>query len=287
MSFPFPKHSRRFLIILSALIFSGCAVYAGFNYDQLYGRAEPQQRIRPGVTPVGQHYLTEVKPIIENRCVVCHACYDAPCQLKLSSVEGIDRGANKEKVYNGTRLLASNLTRMFIDAQSTAEWREKGFTPVLNERIQSPEANTQAGVMARMLQLKQAHPLPNKKILDDSWDFSLDRNQQCATIEEMDQYEQDYPRWGMPYGLPQISDQENDTLMTWLAAGAPMAGVEPPAEATLKKVSLWERFLNQDSLKQRLTSRYIYEHLFVSNLFFADEKNPTFFKLVRSTTAPG
>ncbi len=80
----------------------------------------------PASTPIAQRYLTEVKPLIENRCVVCHACYDAPCQLKLSSPEGIDRGANKEKVYEGTRLLAANTTRMFIDAKTTAQWREKG-----------------------------------------------------------------------------------------------------------------------------------------------------------------
>ncbi len=137
---------------------------------------------------------------------------------------------------SSTRLLAANTTRMFIDAQSTAEWREKGFSPVLNEREQSPEANTQAGVMARMLQLKQAHPLPSETVLEpDNWDFSLDRDQQCPTIEEMDQYEQEYPKWGMPYGLPQIADHENDTLIEWLAAGAPMTGVAPPLKPFRQK----------------------------------------------------
>ncbi|WP_299012972.1 fatty acid cis/trans isomerase [uncultured Photobacterium sp.] len=282
------KHTKRAVAILTTLVFSGCAVYAGFNYDQLYGTPEPQERMFPTSTPVAQRYLRDVKPIIENRCVVCHACYDAPCQLKLSSAEGIDRGANKEKVYEGTRLLAAKTTRMFIDAQSTAEWREKGFTPILNEREQSPEANTQAGVMARMLQLKQAHPLPDQKILDhDSWDFSLDRDQQCPTIEEMSQYEHDYPEWGMPYGLPQISQSENDTLMEWLAAGSPMTGVAPPSTATLEKVKKWESFLNGDSLKEQLVSRYIFEHLFVSHLYFSDEKEPVFFNIVRSRTAPG
>ncbi|NBI53067.1 fatty acid cis/trans isomerase [Photobacterium alginatilyticum] len=288
MRLPFLKHSNRVAVILFTLIFSGCAVYAGFNYDQLYGLPEPKDRIVPTTTPIAQRYLTDVKPVIENRCVVCHACYDAPCQLKLSSAEGIDRGANKEKVYEGTRLLAANTTRMFIDAQTTAQWRDKGFTPVLNEREQSPEANTQAGVMARMLQLKQAHPLPSDTVLNpDNWDFSLDRDQQCPTIEEMDQYEQAYPKWGMPYGLPQISQNENDTLMEWLAAGAPMTSVEPPSSATLAKVREWETFLNGDSLKEQLVSRYIYEHLFVSHLYFSDEEKPVFFKLVRSKTAPG
>ena len=287
MSIPFLKLSRRTLVMLASLVFSGCAVYAGFSYDHLYGTPAPKPRILPPSAPMAQRYLTEVKPIIENRCVVCHACYDAPCQLKLSSSEGIDRGANKEKVYEGTRLLAANTTRMFIDAQTTAGWREKGFTPVLNEREQSPEANTQAGVMARMLQLKQAHPLPSDAVLDGNWDFSLDRDQQCPTIEEMDSYEQSYPQWGMPYGLPQISQSENDTLMTWLAAGAPMTGVEPPSAPTLAKVYRWEAYFNGNSLKDQLVSRYIYEHLFMSHLYFSDEKQPTFFKLVRSKTAPG
>ncbi|WP_428478595.1 fatty acid cis/trans isomerase [Photobacterium japonica] len=281
-------HRKRFFLVLLTLVFSGCAVYAGLNIDQRYGKAVPQDRIAPAATPLASHYLTEVKPILENRCVVCHACYDAPCQLKLSSAEGIDRGSNKTKVYEGTRLLAANTTRMFIDAQNTAQWREKGFNAVLNEREQSPEANTQAGVMARLLQLKQSHPLPEQTVLDhEQWDFSLDRDQQCPTIEEMAQYEQSYPKWGMPYGLPQISDAENTTLMNWLTAGAPMASVPAPDAATLTDVDKWEAFLNGDSVKQQLVSRYIYEHLFVSHLYFSDQAKPVYFNLVRSRTAPG
>ncbi len=30
-------------------------------------------------------YNEKVRPVLESRCVVCHGCYDAPCQLKLSS----------------------------------------------------------------------------------------------------------------------------------------------------------------------------------------------------------
>ncbi|MGF1726221.1 fatty acid cis/trans isomerase [Photobacterium nomapromontoriensis] len=282
------QHSKQIILLFIALLLSGCAVYAGLNFDQLYGPASPRERILTSNSPLSDHYLTEIKPIIENRCVVCHACYDAPCQLKLSSAEGIDRGANKTKVYEGTRLLAANTTRMFIDAQSTQQWREKGFTAVLNEREQTPEANTQAGVMARMLQLKQNHPLPEQSVLEhDQWDFSLDRDQQCPTIEEMASYEQNYPEWGMPYGLPQISDEENATLTDWLSAGSPMTDVAPPNQTTLDKIELWESFLNGDSLKQQLVSRYIFEHLFVSHLYFDDEKQPIFFNLVRSRTAPG
>jgi len=73
-------------------------------------------------------YDQDVRPILESRCVVCHGCYDAPCQLKLSSAEGIERGANKKKVYNGARITADEPTRLFIDAQTTEEWRQKEFT---------------------------------------------------------------------------------------------------------------------------------------------------------------
>jgi hypothetical protein len=40
----------------------------------------------------------------------------------MTSFEGIDRGANKDKVYNGKRLLAGSLTRAAIDASSTQQW---------------------------------------------------------------------------------------------------------------------------------------------------------------------
>ena len=50
-------------------------------------------------------YNEKVRPVLESRCVVCHGCYDAPCQLKLSSPEGIHRGANKKKVYYHSYLL--------------------------------------------------------------------------------------------------------------------------------------------------------------------------------------
>ena len=74
-----------------------------------------------------------VQPILESRCVVCQGCYDAPCQLKLTSPEGIHRGANKKKVYNSSRPTAVEPTRLFIDALTTEEWRQKGFDTVLNE----------------------------------------------------------------------------------------------------------------------------------------------------------
>ena len=36
-------------------------------------------------------FFTDVKPILDSRCVACHACYDAPCQLKATAAEGMAR----------------------------------------------------------------------------------------------------------------------------------------------------------------------------------------------------
>ena len=47
-------------------------------------------------------YSENIQPIFTQKCVACHACYDAPCQLNLGSGEGLERGAHKDPVYNGT-----------------------------------------------------------------------------------------------------------------------------------------------------------------------------------------
>ena len=36
----------------------------------------------------------------------------------------------------------------------------------------------------------------------------------------------------------------------------------------MRKSDKWEAFLNEDSLKSQLSSRYIYEHLFLTHLYF-------------------
>ena len=53
----------------------------------------------------------DVQPVLEQRCIVCHGCFDAPCQLKLTSYEGLERGANPAKVYNGSRIRAAEPDR--------------------------------------------------------------------------------------------------------------------------------------------------------------------------------
>ncbi|KGY14030.1 9-hexadecenoic acid cis-trans isomerase [Vibrio tubiashii] len=279
---------RTFFMMAIVLSFAGCATYAGLNYDQLFGEASVQERREDLGSVESDFFLTEVKPIIDNRCVVCHACYDAPCQLKMSSVEGIDRGSSKELIYQGTRLTAATPHRLFEDAQTTQEWRDFGFHPVLNERMQNPTANLEAGLIARMLMQKEAHPLPEQKQLE-GFDFAIDRTQVCPTIEEFDQYAQDYPTWGMPYGMPNLDSAEYSTLINWLQDGAHMNQPIPLTPAESQLVAQYETLLNKSPRKVQLAARYIYEHLFLSHLYFSElgQEQPRFFTLVRSSTPPG
>ena len=144
----------------------------------------------------------------------------------------------------------------------------------------------QVDVMARILRQKRTHPLPSTKRLPESFDLSLNRDQQCASIEEFDAFEERYPLWGMPYALPGLAEEEHGVLMEWLALGAPYYP-PPPAPAFDARIERWERFLNGSSNKERLMSRYIYEHLFLGNIYFDDATEPRYFRLVRSRTAPG
>ncbi|EOW9195640.1 TPA: fatty acid cis/trans isomerase [Vibrio cholerae] len=276
------------ILLLLATIFSGCAMYAGINYDQLFGTEQVRERQLPFHSSQAQHFLNEVKPILDNRCVVCHACYDAPCQLKMTSAEGIDRGASKALVYQGTRLTAATPTRLYEDAQLTQEWRAAGFHPVLNERDQTAQANLDAGVMARLLMQKERHPLPQQDQLQ-GFDFSIDREQTCPTINEMDHFEQVNPNWGMPFGMPNLSPKEYATLLSWLQEGAVMNQALPLSAQEQALVTEYEALLNHSSRKNQLAARYIYEHLFLSHLYFSEiaQERPRFFKLIRSSTPPG
>jgi len=236
-------------------------------------------------------FNNDIKPILEKRCVVCHGCYDAPCQLKLSSIEGLTRGANKLKVYNKKRFTWQQPSRLFIDAHTTREWRDMEFFGVLNEgESHAPEANLENSVLYKMLNLKQINPLPEAGLLPEDLDISLERKQVCTTLDKFDSFAEAHPLSGMPYALPNMSDEEYTVLVRWLAQGDMTAEAKQLSPEMMTQIKNWEDFLNGSSNKQRLVSRYIYEHLVLGHVYFAGDTNaagPDFFRLVRSRTPNG
>ena len=244
-------------------------------------------------------YSRDVQPILEQRCVVCHACYDAPCQLKLGSFEGLSRGANKALVYDGERLLEAQLTRLFEDAHTTEQWRKKNFFPVISDTVstdQNPlDDNVQNSLLAQMLLLKNSNPLQNNASLPDELTMALNQNYQCPTIEEFDDYKANKPLSGMPYGLPAIESQEQQLLLDWIAQGSVKPSKKIINQTLQTHINRWEMFLNTESKKSQLMARYLFEHLFLAHIHFNErinenvdeQRNKQYFKLVRSATPPG
>ena len=273
--------------ILLTLLVSGCATIGTSQLEKQFGQAEPRERVVASLAPGSIDYWSQVRPVVDSRCVVCHGCYDAPCQLKMSSIEGIDRGANAEKVYNPGRIKEGAMTRLFVDAHSVKQWRDIGFHSVLNEYADTPEANRQASVMYRMLELKEQNPLPGVKQLPTTFDLSLNRKEVCTSADKFDDYSTKHPSWGMPYALPGLAAGEQDIMMRWIEQGGVHTARPPLPSSYNAQINRWEKFLNGDSLKQQLASRYIYEHLSYAHLYFPEVKERRFFELVRSTTPPG
>lgn len=288
-------HQKKPILLLGLLlaVLIGCTPVILHQLDQRFGMPDSSRYAKP-TAPVAHapEYWRDVRPLLEQRCTVCHGCYDAPCQQNLTAWDGIVRGANPEPVYSN-RLRAIAPSRLFIDASSPMEWRNRQFHPVLNERDHTREANLQGSVLYRLLDLKRKHPLPPQQVLDpEAFTFSLNRKQTCPTIEEMDIFEQEHPQWGMPYGLPALSEKEFATMENWLAAGAPAAANPALPKDIEQTVSRWELFFNGSSAKQQLMSRYLYEHLFLAHLYFDQHQSQHtgsryFFRLVRSSAPPG
>ncbi|NWA02174.1 fatty acid cis/trans isomerase [Pseudomonas gingeri] len=227
-------------------------------------------------------YTRDVQPIFTEKCVACHACYDAACQLNLGSAEGAARGASKIPVYNGDRSKASHPTRLYIDAQTPRQWQQKKFYSVLDAQ------GSQAALMARMLELGHRAPLqPNAKLPEDIV-LGLNRENMCPMPGEFDAYAGAHPKEGMPLAVTGLTDQQYQTLQRWLAAGAPMdaQALAPSARESLQ-IAQWENLLNAPGARESLVGRWLYEHWFLAHIYFEGGEPGHFFQWVRSRTPSG
>ncbi|MBV2133008.1 fatty acid cis/trans isomerase [Pseudomonas sp. MAP12] len=225
-------------------------------------------------------YSRDIQPILTQKCVACHACYDAPCQLNLGSATGIQRGASPLPVYSARRAEAQATSRLFVDAQSEQGWRSRGFHSVLG--------GGDAALVARMLELGRSHaPLPGSKLPEDL-DIGIRRENQCPRPDQFDDFARKNPRAGMPFAVTGLTDGEYATLRSWLVQGAPLDGQPPVATAAeVVQVADWEALFNRPGAREQLVARWLYEHLFLAHLYFDRGSSGHFFELVRSRTPPG
>ncbi|MZR64092.1 fatty acid cis/trans isomerase [Alcanivorax sp. DP30] len=231
-------------------------------------------------------YQKDIRPIFDQKCLACHGCYDAPCQLKMENLDGLDRGASKLPVYNGGREDNANPTRLGVDAQNTSQWRDKGFYSVVESAY-----GMQGSLLYRMLKLGHSHQFPSNEKLPKDIQLGINRENTCPNPEEFDDYADDHPLEGMPLAVTGLTDQEFDTLSRWMQDGAPR---EPEplslSAAEREQIQAWEAMLNASGKREALVARWLFEHLYLAHLYFGEEDGSApdhFFKLVRSSTPPG
>jgi len=230
-------------------------------------------------------YLRDVKPILDKRCVTCHSCYNSPCQAKMSSFEGIDRGASKIEVYDAFRFHAIEPTRLFIDAKDTSMWRDKGFYSITESKDTNESYND--SIMMHLLYDKKQNPELIGEYSPEHDDLICPRNK-----EELGEYFEDKPNHGMPYGFPAIKDSEYNTLAQWLLKGAKgptneqQTKMDKPSLSAQEEIDKWEKFFNKQDVKHQVSARYLYEHLYLAHIYFPTADGE-FYELVRSYTPPG
>ncbi|WP_305984595.1 fatty acid cis/trans isomerase [Roseibium sp. MMSF_3544] len=223
----------------------------------------------------------DVQDVLNKRCVVCHGCYDAPCQLKLSSPDGWQRGATKARVYDSSRLEDAPMTRLGIDAKTVPEWREKGFFSVTG-------SDSAPSTIEQLLKAGRNHDFKLGAALPDDLDIRPTRKDSCPSPDQLSGYLSNHPYGGMPFGTAPLPDGDYERLLTWAANGSPggTARVELPADIS-DEIGKVEAFFNQETLRSRLVARYIYEHLFLAHLHIKDDDPRRFFRIIRSRTGPG
>ncbi len=256
--------------------------------------------LRPGnryATDLGDRYLDEVQPALAERCAVCHACTNGPCQLNMTSFAALERGVSSKNPYK-FGLFDSFPTRV-SDNRTLQAWRDLGFRSVLpqggdpkksifyralelgerNVASTDPNAGPIRTSVARALAQAHNEGKYSCPVNDVSWWWFSLRN----------------PQGGMPWGLP--SDEDNhEVLERWVLDGAPgpsaeaLASIQQPQVTPMTQVEpvtiieSWETFLGGDDLRSQLVARYIYEHAYSANIHF-DENPGEFYRIVRSRTA--
>ena len=225
-------------------------------------------------------FTSDVKPIVDTKCVACHACYDAPAQLDMRSPAGIERGAIKFDPY-APRTTAAPSTFIWNSKNTLADWRKLGFFSVTEGGKNS--------VMAKILKLGHDNPVKaNERFPDEIKLDPFERRFYFPNKYEIDAYIAQKPKEGMPLAVSGLTNAEYRTVMKWLEEGAKY-DYKPavPTAVDRAMIQKWEAFLNGDDLRTQLIARYVFEHVYLVNFLFEDRKDANIYFLVRSSTPPG
>ena len=180
-------------------------------------------------------FARQVKPIFDTKCVSCHACYDAPGQLDLTSAIGVQRGAMKIEPY-APHFTPAVPTILWNSPNSIEDWRKIGFFSVIEGGENS--------IMAKMLALGRSNPAQSNARYSDSVELdALKRKNFLPNAQEIDGYAAAHPTEGMPLAVAGLTAGEYTTIINWLKEGAPFdTEVSNPTAVEQAKIEEWERY---------------------------------------------
>lgn len=304
------KNSRQKLWIAFLSTAALATLFLGYQHDdenssvdfiELSSQAPDNSQVRADLGV----YLNKIQPIFDGRCIACHSCYNSPCQLDLTSFEGLARGAHKKNIYDFGLTKESKPTRLGIDAHSPKDWEKLGFFSVLKPFDRNLNQGRPISTLEKLLEMKKyagqnLEPLASVETSRSCPDSETNAIKDTATDvidTEVERFAKLFPASGMPYGLPPLEADQFNAIQKWLANGAQgpsenaLKVLANPGEANQRQIIAAEAFLNGTDFKSRLTARYIYEHLFLAHIYFDEsekiQKRPAFFRLVRAKNKTG
>ncbi len=227
------------------------------------------------ISTSADEYREKIQPIFDNRCIACHSCLNGPCQLNLQNYDGFARGAHHENVYNGTRIKSVLPTRPNIDGKSPLDWRALGFFELNTSK--KIEDNLFYTFINEKSSIDKKH-IPFKNVENSA--FCIDDNLRAQVLFKVNQ------DLKMPYGLPPISANEKNALISWIEKGSIGPSNRVIGPISLSKIKPIEEFFNKQSPKEKLVSRFLYEHLFLAHFYFKEEPRQ-FYRLIRSKNECG
>lgn len=274
-----PGRARRIVWPFAVLVVLG--VLAGLS-----AAAAPDDGLPTAAAGVVPDYAAAIQPIFNRRCIACHGCLGSPCNVKLDSFRGVDRGGFGLNAYSNH---VDSYPRTDMEAADSIQaWRKIGFYPIL-ARDGAAQKNLDESLLYQMVAAgMRLKPGFSRAALDG---LRPDRfKAQCAaTPAALSEQLQQHQAVGMPFGLPAISEADFATLTSWVVAGSPGPDKSVRQKAlevaNPEAVAAWEAFFNADDPRTRLVSRYIFQHVFLATIVLTDSPGDQF-RLVRSSTPP-
>ncbi len=227
-------------------------------------------------------YANDVQPVFNNKCVACHSCFNSPCQLNLTSFEGLSRGASKVDIYDFPKLEGRAPTRLYEDAHTVKDWRKKGFYNVYDK-------NSKKSILSYLISKPKGVESGQQKA------YESEKSRICISSlaeDNIKTYAKQNPAGRMPFGFSKLTDYEINIFEKWQSGEFKESKTEDIENkifnhsAFKKQVLEWEDFLNAKDLKAQISARYIFEHFFLANVFFENQPQ-MFFRMVRSETKSG